>query len=463
MSNCFIFDIGKTNIKCVLFDGNGHQLWSRSRPNIYGYDGDYPYVDVDAIWDWLLRSIELANEVATIEAINVSTHGACAVLLDKKGQLVLPVLDYEQPIPESISDEYNDIRPDFSDTFSPSLPLGLNLGRQLFWLKKRYATEFNHAKTLLMYPQYWVWKLTGKAITEVTSLGCHTDMWQPAQQRFSSLVDTLQIRGLMPPIKAAYDVIGQPRDEVCKQTKLTPNCQVFSGVHDSNAGFARYLHSLSNKPITLVSTGTWIISMTNEPRLKVLQQSKDTLANVSVSGQLLSCARFMGGREFEEICLLTHTDESAEYDIEDLWQLVIEDIFALPCFSQGGGPFAGQHGEIIGKPQSGKALASMYLALMIDYQLDLLGIVGDVVFGSMSKKNTLMCQVLAQLRPHQSILLSGDSAGTVKGAWCLTRWDNPPAHTLLNLDVAKATQIKGLAGYRDRWRNLSEMTNEIAC
>lgn len=30
-----------------------------------------------------------------------------------------------------------------------------------------------------MYPQYWALRLTGIAANEVTSLGCHTDLWNP--------------------------------------------------------------------------------------------------------------------------------------------------------------------------------------------------------------------------------------------------------------------------------------------
>ena len=28
-----------------------------------------------------------------------------------------------------------------------------------------------------MYPQYWAYRLTGVLANEVTSLGCHTDLW----------------------------------------------------------------------------------------------------------------------------------------------------------------------------------------------------------------------------------------------------------------------------------------------
>ena len=50
------------------------------------------------------------------------------------------------------------------------------------------------------YPQYWAFRLTGVAATEVTSLGCHTDLWNPRAGAFSSLVER---DGLAPRYAAA--------------------------------------------------------------------------------------------------------------------------------------------------------------------------------------------------------------------------------------------------------------------
>ena len=39
-----------------------------------------------------------------------------------------------------------------------------------------------------MYPQYWSWRLTGNLSSEISSIGCHTDLWAPSSEKFSSLV-----------------------------------------------------------------------------------------------------------------------------------------------------------------------------------------------------------------------------------------------------------------------------------
>ena len=64
-------------------------------------------------------------------------------------------------------------------TGSPALPLGLNLGAQLFYQESLNPTLLARAAIVMPWPQYWSWLLSGVAASEVTSLGCHTDLWNP--------------------------------------------------------------------------------------------------------------------------------------------------------------------------------------------------------------------------------------------------------------------------------------------
>ena len=54
------------------------------------------------------------------------------------GNLALPVLDYEHDGPESWRADYDAVRPPFAETGTPRLPVGLNLGAQLFWQQRRF-------------------------------------------------------------------------------------------------------------------------------------------------------------------------------------------------------------------------------------------------------------------------------------------------------------------------------------
>jgi sugar (pentulose or hexulose) kinase len=452
-----IIDVGKTSIKCHMLNEEGESIESSVLENTVEASSPYPHFDTERIWRWILDTISKLQNPHTIGAINVTTHGACAALLDGEGKLVLPVLDYEYTGVQEFSGEYAAIRPGFEQTLSPDLPAGLNLGRQLYWQKKQFPEQFGAVQQVLLYPQYWVWRLSGVAVTEVTSLGCHTDLWLVKDQRLSSLATTLGIENAFPPTIPAYQAAGSIKREIAEATGLPRDCAVYAGVHDSNSSVARYLYSTAQQGFTVISTGTWIITMCVNGSTEGLREDQDTLANVSVLGDPLPSARFMGGREFDRICQLTSADTSELETPQDIEALIEADVFALPSFADAGGPFNQRAGEIIGQPQSGKALATLYLALMIDYELQLLGARKDVIFGSFSNKNPLLCQLLAQMRPEQRILLSGDTASTIRGAWCLTRWTSPPPPQLGRFDIAAPTRLSGLLDYRCEWRRQCDL------
>ena len=482
----FIFDIGKTNLKCHVLDGHGTSLWSASQANEVIDADPYPHFAIEDIWQWLQQALKSAAEQYLITAINISTHGACAVLLDTNGQLVLPVLDYEYQALDESTDHYDKVRPDFATSYSPRLPAGLNLGRQLWWLKHHYPQAFSATSQLLLYPQFWAWKLSGIMAIERTSLGCHTDLWLPAENNYSSLIDDLELRHALPALANNDDAIGTILAEVAATTGLPEKCQIYAGVHDSNASLASHLYGRAfcentgndkNQTFAIVSAGTWVITMAMGANPANLIEARDMLANVNVYGEAVCCARFMGGREFEQICQLTGAAATDPVDTSDIEQLIAEQMYALPSFVAGCGPYPTHKGELYcaltqasGQAKhitNGKALATLYTALMIDTQLDLLTVTGDIIFGSTSKKNPLICQLLAQLRPHQRILMSGDEASTVKGCWSLTRKSQNSNQTNTqplgnapncSYEIAVPCNIAELSSYRAIWHNLIEQT-----
>ncbi len=98
--------------------------------------------------------------------------------------------------------------------------MGLNVGAQIHYQKTAFPEEFAKVATILTYPQYWTSRLTGVAANEVTSLGCHTDLWNPKRGDYSSLVDTLGIRDLMAPIRSAFDALGPVLPEIAAEIGL---------------------------------------------------------------------------------------------------------------------------------------------------------------------------------------------------------------------------------------------------
>ena len=158
------------------------EIASRSTQNRVAKDGLYPHYDVEALWAFFVDTLAIFAQSPGFDAISVTAHGAAAALLGDN-DLAMPVIDYEHVYPDDVRTAYAALRPDFAETRSPLLSGGLNVGAQIHYQKTQFPAEFSAAKTIVTYAQYWVWRLTGIAVNEVTSLGCHTDLWNPQAGR----------------------------------------------------------------------------------------------------------------------------------------------------------------------------------------------------------------------------------------------------------------------------------------
>ncbi len=423
-----VLDIGKTNVKLVVLDAaQGDEIWARRVPNAVRRDGPYPHADVVAIEAFLLDALADAAAAVGIDAVSITTHGATGALIGPDG-LVLPVLDYEHDGPDALADEYARIRPAFAETFSPRLPGGLNLGAQLFWQARRFPDAFGRATAFLTYPQYWAWRLTGTAATEPTSLGCHTDLWAPEARGFSTLVDRMGWRGVMAPVRSAFDVLGTLNPAFAGRAGLGPAVPVACGLHDSNASLLPYIRDEAG-PQTIISTGTWIVALAVGAPLGRLDPARDMLANVDAYGRPVPSARFMGGREFDRLT----GGGASDLDPAAVASVLARGVMALPCFARGSGPFPHAAGRWSHDPDEltapeRHAAASLYAALMTATCLDLLGAAGAITVEGPFAGNALYLEALGHLA-RRTVRASSGRTGTSAGAAALLatpRQEPPP-------------------------------------
>lgn len=434
-----VLDIGKTNAKVLVLDcATGEELDVRRRPNKVIAGDPYPHYDIEGLWQFFRVSLAELNNAPGFDAISITTHGASGVLLDEAGDLALPVLDYEYEYPEAIRAAYATLRPPFFETFSPALSGGLNFGAQIHFQKMAFPAAFAEVQTILTYPQYWAYRLTGVAANEATSLGCHTDLWQPGEGTFSSLVDRLGIRELMAPVRSAFDALGPVRPELAVQLGFTRSVPVYCGIHDSNASLLPHLVG-REAPFAVVSTGTWVINFAVGGDLDHLDPARDTLANVDAYGRAVPSSRFMGGREFE---LLT-----AELGVLDqeaaraaLPGVLTRGIMLTPNLAGGSGPYPGLKSAWLQAETAGVAdqwaAACLYLALMTETCLDLIGAKGPVLVEGPFASNEVYLDVLQALLGRSVLAVSG-STGTSQGAGLMA-------------GVSLASHSRAIFGYADQ-------------
>ncbi|RBP13749.1 sugar (pentulose or hexulose) kinase [Roseiarcus fermentans] len=444
-----VFDVGKTNVKLIVFDREGNVLAERSQPNgSLPPDARWPYLrlDTERAWAFLLAALKDIGRAVPIAALSISAHGAAGALVTEDG-LAAPPVDYEFDGFDGIDADYDAIRPSFEECLSPRLPRGLNLGRQIFFVERACPRAFASARAFLAYPQYWSWRLSGVMATEATALGAHTDLWRPNEGRLSSLVERAGWSGLFPPPRKAWETLGPLTAEVAAATGLPAGVRVICGAHDSNASLVPHLAARTD-PFTVVSTGTWVIIMAVGGTGK-LDPRADMLANVDVLGRPAPTARLMGGREFAAIA----GERPAEAREPDVAAIVAAGILAMPSFSDQGGPFAGRKGWIEGAepatPAARAALATLYCALMTAHALERLDAPGDIIVEGGFNRTPAFSGLLAALTPGRTVLVA-PASGAAEGAAMLALWGEPHAPP----KCARATpwDVPGLAGYAERWR-----------
>lgn len=447
-----VIDIGKTNAKLALVDRESLiEIAVITRPNTVLPAPPWPHFDVNGHWAFVLDGLRDFHAEHGIDAISVTTHGACAALLDREGNLAAPILDYESAGPDAVSDQYDAIRPTFSETGSPRLAGGLNIGAQLFWQFQTDPDLKARTHQIVTYPQFWGAKLTGVTAMDVTSLGCHTDLWNPHTGAFSSLVGALGITDKLAPVRKPSDVLGTILPRIAQQTGLPAATQVYCGIHDSNASLLPYVLS-ERPPFSVISTGTWVIAMAIGGRPVPLDPDLDTLINVTARGHPAPSARFMGGREHDLLTGGAYPEPTSQ----DLDSVLSNQIMVIPSWAPETGPFKGQkagwHGAEpkLGTGERGAAVA-LYLSLVTAQCLSNIGHKGHVIVEGPFANNALYLEMLAAACGSLVSGASG-STGTSAGAALLASGASTPPPVSNGKPTACPDRANRLRKYAFLWR-----------
>ncbi|MDF2159156.1 FGGY family carbohydrate kinase [Algoriphagus sp. CAU 1675] len=291
-----IFDIGKTNKKFFLFDENLDEVYhtyTRLHP-IPDEDG-FPSEPVGPLKDWMRQTFKEALEFPQyeIKRLNFSGHGASFVHVDEYGNPATPLYDYLKPFPSELLDRFyeeNGGKMSFCRaTSSPPLAM-LNSGLQIYFIKYAKPDLFKKIKHSLHLPQYLSFLFTGTMVSDYTSIGCHTGLWDFEADDYHEWVKREGIEALLPPIV--------PGNTVLKTTKEFGEIPCGIGVHDSSGALLPYLRQ-ETEPFALLSTGTWAISINpfNKSKLKKKELKRDCLQFLSISGQPIKISRLFIGEE----------------------------------------------------------------------------------------------------------------------------------------------------------------------
>lgn len=292
-----IFDVGKTNKKVLLFDEQYKVVYESSRQLEETKDEDgFPCEDVEALTQWVKGSFEKLrdDEKFDIKAVNFSAYGASFVYLDDELNVIPPLYNYLKPYsPELQKKFYAKYGGDAivaRETASPVLG-NLNSGMQLYRLKYERPELFEKIKWALHLPQYLSFILSSAINTDITSVGCHTNLWDFQNKRYHRWVKQEAIDSKLPAIVSCTEIAGQTKEKI----------KVGSGLHDSSSALIPYLTSFT-EPFILLSTGTWCISLNpfNHSQLTNNELNQDCLCYLSYEGKPVKASRLFAGYEHEQ-------------------------------------------------------------------------------------------------------------------------------------------------------------------
>lgn len=298
MKVTLIFDIGKTNKKLFLFDQDFQQVHKEyiRFDEIADEDG-FPTDNLDAITDWIRNRFEhfLKDKSIVVDAVNFSTYGASFVHLDRYGKPLTPLYNYTKPFPEEV------LRPFYARygteqafaqaTASPASGM-LNSGFQLYWLKQTKPEVYSRIRYSLHFPQYLSYLFTGIPISEFTSIGCHTSLWDYAKSDYHDWVFSEGMDRHLPPVSSTGISVNMMYNG--------KSVRIGTGIHDSSAALLPYLRA-DHQPFLLISTGTWSISLNpfSEDPITDADLQDDCLNYMRIDGKPVRASRLFLGKEYQ--------------------------------------------------------------------------------------------------------------------------------------------------------------------
>lgn len=289
-----IFDIGKTNKKILVFNEDYQIIHEESKKFAEIQDADgFHTEDLIQLKNWMLEAFRRISAEFPIQAVNFSGYGASGVAIDKNGQELGYLINYLKPADERWVEEFWKSNPNRiqieKSSCSPWMG-NLNTGYQ--WFERLNKENLPELAYFLHFPNYLSFIFHEEYFAEMTSIGCHTMLWDFPQKTYLPWVKSSGLENYLPQLKSGYESISSKKYGI----------KVGMGLHDSSSALIPYLMQVKTKFI-LISTGTWCISMNpfNKENLSEKELENDVLCYLSPQGQPIKASRVFAGNEHEEV------------------------------------------------------------------------------------------------------------------------------------------------------------------
>ncbi len=234
-------DLGSTNLKAALYDGNLACVAQRSAPVEYIRQGEFIEFDAKAYFDTLvslLRSLTQEHPCA-VRQIAFTGQAESLVCVDAEGNPVYNAISWmdERSVEECAFLE---------GMFSPELCHRVT-GQQavlptwpatkILWLRRNRPEVFNKTATYLLLKDYIVYCLTGKKTADmsIATFSFYFDIYNKCY--WKQMLDAIGItQQQLPPLIEPGTVVGTLTPAAADVTGLSPETRVNTGTLDHFAG-----------------------------------------------------------------------------------------------------------------------------------------------------------------------------------------------------------------------------------
>lgn len=354
-----VFDVGKTNKKITVFDRELTLLDMHTKNFESRVVDGVELEPIDEVREWLLGELSRLSQRFAFVSIAITTHGAGVVTLDEAGEIACPVVSYTNPVEDALHDRFYKLvgnRDELQrETATVEVRPLINPAKLLFFTKERWPAEFARVRTILFFPQYFAYVLTGAATADFTYVGCHTYLWDFSRWEWSTVAATLGIESALPDTpRRSWEIAGTVTSEIADRCGIAPDTPVTVGIHDSNASLLPYLIKRDDRRFVLNSTGTWCVAMHPDTTVAFEEDEigKSVFFNISAFGEPVKTSILLGGLEFETYSTILkdlHSDVVLPEFNRTLYQRVIDQRrhFIIPSVLPGTGQFPDSRARVM--------------------------------------------------------------------------------------------------------------------
>ncbi len=232
--NYLSFDVGTTCCKCQLFSEKGEILEYLSKEYDFRREGEYTYVDIDAVWYHLKSMIKAVAEKHEVNSLCISSFGESFVLLGENDEILFYPMLYTDPRGEIEAEEVLAMfGGEYMFDITGALPQSLYSLYKLLWIKKNRPEIFAKGAKVALNCDYLGYLLTGNRVID-GGLAARTGVFDIAKRQFSK--DILSKLGIdvnmfsTPALTGT--VVGKVKEELKAELGLKTDCTLVLGSHD---------------------------------------------------------------------------------------------------------------------------------------------------------------------------------------------------------------------------------------